>query len=139
MYNFLIVGIQYTHNEFGPFINEKNRIDFVKGKPKPNGRARYFYDAIENLGGDGAHELGGHCHKGSDHGTHVAALAGGRTCGVARGATLYSVRVLDCKGKGSETNIIKGLNHAVDEILKSYKRGVINLSLGDENWMATIG
>ena len=47
------------------------------------------------------------------HGTHVAALAAGKTFGVAKNATLHSMRVLSCSGTGSFTNVILGLNHVV--------------------------
>ena len=119
-----IAGIRYTHDEFGPF----------GGNHITTGRAKYSgFDAIGIKKPNGAHEEGGHCHKGSDHGTHVAALAGGLTYGVAKDATLYSVRVLDCNGKGKVADIVNGLNHAVKEIDNQYqnqRRGIINMSLG---------
>ena len=124
-----IAGIRYTHDEFGPFGG--NRIT--------TGRAKYSgFDAIGINKPNGAHEEGGHCHQGSDHGTHVAALAGGKMYGVAKGATLYSVRVLNCNGKGTETDIINGLDHAVNEIelkrTSNQRRGIINMSLGENSF-----
>lgn len=35
------------------------------------------------------------------HGTHVAAAVGGLTFGVAPGAKLHAVRILDCEGSGA--------------------------------------
>ena len=35
------------------------------------------------------------------HGTHVAAVAGGLSFGVAKDATLHAVRILDCEGNGA--------------------------------------
>lgn len=35
------------------------------------------------------------------HGTHVAAVVGGLTYGVAKDATLHAVRILDCEGNGA--------------------------------------
>ena len=34
------------------------------------------------------------------HGTHVAALAAGKTFDAAKGATIYSTRVIPCSGRG---------------------------------------
>lgn len=48
------------------------------------------------------------------HGTHVSALTGGNTRGVARGATLVPVRVFDCSGQGSVSDIIRGLDWVRD-------------------------
>lgn len=58
------------------------------------------------------------------HGTHVAALAAGRTVGVNRNATIISVQVLDQNGYGSWSTILKGL-----EWITRQPRGIINLSL----------
>ena len=44
------------------------------------------------------------------HGTHVAGTVGGSTYGVAKGATLVAVRVLDCGGSGSVSNVVAGVN-----------------------------
>ncbi len=46
------------------------------------------------------------------HGTHVAGTVGGATYGVAKGSTLVAVRVLDCGGSGSTSNVIAGVNWA---------------------------
>jgi subtilisin family serine protease len=46
------------------------------------------------------------------HGTHVAGTIGGSTYGVAKGTTLVAVRVLDCGGSGSVSNVVAGLNWA---------------------------
>ena len=45
------------------------------------------------------------------HGTHVAGTVGGSTVGVAKGAWLYSVRVLDCNGSGTASTIIAGIDY----------------------------
>ena len=42
------------------------------------------------------------------HGTHVASTAVGRSVGVARGAELVAVRVLDCSGSGSIADTVAG-------------------------------
>lgn len=90
-------GIRYTHTEFG-------------------GRAHLGYDAFGGSGTD--------C---SGHGTHVAGTVGGRTYGIAKEVTLYSVRVLECDGSAPLSDIIAG----IDWVTKNRHRpAVANLSLG---------
>ncbi|MCC0097435.1 S8 family peptidase [Streptomyces flavotricini] len=97
----LDTGIDYAHDEFG-------------------GRATFGYDAI----GDG--RLGADC---QGHGTHVAGTVGGTTYGVARKASLVSVRVLGCDGKGTWSGIIAGM----DWVAKNAKQpAVMNASLGGD-------
>ncbi|MDN3295576.1 S8 family peptidase [Streptomyces ficellus] len=92
-------GIDYAHAEFG-------------------GRAVPGFDAM----GDGRN--GQDC---AGHGTHVAGTVGGATYGVARQATLVSVRVLGCDGKGSWGGIIAGF----DWVAKNARQpAVLNGSLG---------
>ena len=64
------------------------------------------------------------------HGTHVAGTVGGRTYGVAKGVTLTPVRVLDCRGSGSTTDVIAALDWVVQH--KPVGPSVINLSLGGD-------
>jgi subtilisin family serine protease len=47
------------------------------------------------------------CHG---HGTHMAGTVGGSYFGVAKGVSLVAVRVLDCTGQGTVTNVIAGLD-----------------------------
>ena len=79
------------------------------------------------------HKRGGNCEN-DDHGTHVAALAGGHKYGIATKAMLYSVRVADCDGKSNIGYIIEGLHHTMEKIKESkpQKPSVINLSLGSK-------
>lgn len=44
------------------------------------------------------------------HGTHVSALLGGTTRGVAKGVTIVPVRVFNCTGSGSWSDVITGLD-----------------------------
>lgn len=62
------------------------------------------------------------------HGTHVAGTAAGATYGVAKEATIVSVRVLGCNGSGSTAGVIAGL----DWIVGHHTDGaaVANMSLG---------
>ena len=77
-------GIRTSHSQFG-------------------GRAYPAFTSIAD--GNGAD---GTC---NGHGTHVAGTVGGSTWGVAKGARLYSVRVLDCTGSGTATSIIAGIDY----------------------------
>jgi subtilisin family serine protease len=93
----LDTGIRYDHAEFG-------------------GRAAAGYDAYGGGGSD--------CHG---HGTHVAGTAAGSTYGVAKSATVVSVRVLDCNGSGTWSAVIAG----VDWVTANHvKPAVANMSLG---------
>ncbi|KAJ8049515.1 hypothetical protein HOLleu_02293 [Holothuria leucospilota] len=75
-------GINPTHVDFG-------------------GRAEVGFDTV------GTREYGIDCHG---HGTHCAGTVGGTTYGVAKGVTVVGVRVLNCFGSGSFTNIIGGMD-----------------------------
>ena len=97
-------GIDYDHNDF-------------------EGRAKYeSYDPIDES--SGSNLQGKDCHS---HGTHVAALAGGKTFGAAKAATLYSMRVLGCNGAGSFVSVILGLYRVVRE--QMVRKIIVNMSL----------
>jgi subtilisin family serine protease len=61
------------------------------------------------------------------HGTHVAGTVGGVTWGVAKAVSLIPVRVLDCKGGGSWSDVIAGVDWVANSTLRP---AVANLSLG---------
>ncbi|KAK4155997.1 serine protease [Chaetomidium leptoderma] len=65
------------------------------------------------------------------HGTHVAGILGGTTYGVAKKATLVSVKVLDRTGTGSMSGLLQGLNWAVADAKNRglARKAVINMSL----------
>ncbi len=90
-------GIQTSHPQFG-------------------GRASVAYDA---LGGNGQDCNG--------HGTHVAGTVGSSTYGVAKSVRLYAVRVLDCNGSGTWSQVINGMNWVANNHVKP---AVANMSLG---------
>ncbi|WP_432830301.1 S8 family serine peptidase [Dactylosporangium sp. CA-092794] len=92
-------GVRLTHSEFA-------------------GRARSGYDFVDN-DADASDCQG--------HGTHVAGTVGGKTYGVAKDVKIVAVRVLDCSGNGSYSQIIAG----VDWVTKNaVKPAVANMSLG---------
>lgn len=61
------------------------------------------------------------------HGTHVAGTVGSKTYGVAKDATLIAVKVLNCNGRGSMGDTLKGLEWVVQD---GNGPKVINMSLG---------
>ncbi len=77
-------GIRATHTDF------QGRVDLVNS-----------FTTIND--GRGAED----CHG---HGTMVAGLVGGALFGVAKGVTLHSVRVLDCGGVGTVSDVVAGID-----------------------------
>jgi subtilisin family serine protease len=63
------------------------------------------------------------------HGTHVAGTVGGTTYGVAKGVRLIPVRVLDCRGSGTNSGVIAGVNWAIANHVSGVP-AVANMSLG---------
>lgn len=93
-------GMRLSHNEFG-------------------GRAVSGYDAID----------GGSADDCNGHGTHVGGTVGGSTYGVAKGVSLVAVRVLNCSGSGTNSQVIAGINW----VTSNHQAGapaVANMSLG---------
>jgi hypothetical protein len=92
-------GIRLTHTEF-------------------TGRIIGGFDAITS-GGD-ADDCNG-------HGTHVAGTVGGSVYGVAKQVKLSPIRVLNCRGSGTTSGVIAG----VDWVRANHvKPAVANMSLG---------
>jgi subtilisin family serine protease len=118
-------GINYAHDEFG-------------------GRAifgQFDFQPSSSPDGPGSDCMG--------HGTHVAALAGGSTVGVAREATLYSIRMIGCDGRTSTSTILRALEHVVEHknplktVIMSMSFGVpvsasINLCVSIAHWNGII-
>lgn len=80
-------GIRSTHLDFAGRVDTQN-----------------WFSAIDD--GYGGEDCNG-------HGTMVAGLIAGTTFGVAKLATLHSVRVLDCAGVGTVSNLVAGLDWVV--------------------------
>ena len=63
------------------------------------------------------------------HGTHVAGTVASNVYGVASKATIIPIRVLDCNGSGSMSNVLAGVNYAMSAKTPG-KTAVLNMSLG---------
>jgi len=62
------------------------------------------------------------------HGTHVAGTIGGTKYGVAKAVSLFPVRVLDCRGSGTNSGVIAGINWVIKN--HTSNKAVANMSLG---------
>ncbi|KAJ3538910.1 hypothetical protein NMY22_g4972 [Coprinellus aureogranulatus] len=79
----------------------------------------------EDFGGRATGDL-----DGNGHGTHCAAIAAGTKYGVAKLASIRSIKVLQDNGSGSTADIISGLNRALTQSNASGRPSVVSLSLG---------
>jgi len=70
---------------------------------------------------------GGNANDCNGHGTHTATTAAGTTFGVAKGAIVHPVRVLDCSGSGFISTVIAGVDFVTQNGLRP---AVANMSLG---------
>lgn len=66
------------------------------------------------------------------HGTHVASTLGGTAHGVAKGVTLHGVRVLDCEGRGTFSDVIEGMDWVLGQhnAADPPQLSVANMSVG---------
>lgn len=62
------------------------------------------------------------------HGTHVAGTIGGASYGVAKKVRLVGVKVLDARGSGSTSGIVRALDWVIS--VNKGKKAVVNMSLG---------
>jgi subtilisin family serine protease len=95
-------GIRLSHREFG-------------------GRASYGYDFIDN------DAVAADC---DGHGTHVAGTIGGARYGVAKKVRLVAIRVLNCKGAGTLSGVLKGIDWVTKHAVHP---AVANMSLGGDH------
>jgi subtilisin family serine protease len=72
---------------------------------------------------------------GEGHGTHVAALIGGATYGVAKAVTIVPVKVFNCGGSASVSTVIAGIEWATENHKSRGGPAVINLSAGVDKGM----
>lgn len=87
----LDTGIRTTHEEFWDEAAQRSR-------------AVHGFDAV--YGTNSSED----CHG---HGSHVAAVVGGNTFGVAKNVTLHAVRVLACDGTAMVSALLKVGAHAL--------------------------
>jgi len=99
-------GIDYTHPELPLGTKTVN-----------------LYDAIDH-DGDAMDGVG--------HGTSVAGIVAGLETGVARGAKVAAVRVLDNRGEGTDAQVLEGLDAVLGSLAAGNPHGirVVNMSLG---------
>ncbi|XP_005398562.1 PREDICTED: proprotein convertase subtilisin/kexin type 9 [Chinchilla lanigera] len=64
------------------------------------------FESVPEEDGTRFHRQASKC---DSHGTHLAGVVGGRDAGVAKGASLRSLRVLNCQGKGTVSSTLIGL------------------------------
>ncbi|XP_077984644.1 extracellular serine proteinase-like [Glandiceps talaboti] len=93
-------GLRHSHNEYG-------------------NRASYFHDYQPSNGGEDC----------NGHGTHCGGTTSGSSVGTSVSSSLYSVRVLNCVGSGTNANIISGLDDIVARGATA-SRSVVSMSLG---------
>jgi subtilisin family serine protease len=98
----LDTGLRMTHTQFTGRITSSFAVDFGDGT--------------------GANDCEG-------HGTHVAGTIGGTTWGVAKGVSIVPVKVLDCSGSGSTSDVVAGINWVIAHHVAGAP-AVANLSLG---------
>ena len=103
----------------------------IQNGPDFDGRIVGAYDFTTNQGAVASAPIDEY-----GHGTHVAGLigssgasSGGKYAGVAPGVKLLSLRVLDKKGEGKTSNVIRALEFAIVN-KERFGIKVVNLSLG---------
>lgn len=116
--------------------NELNELYFY---PKTGGKSVYNY--VLDTGIDISHvQFGGRAKFGMNyadnesetgcmhpHGTHVGGTIASKTFGIAKSTNLISVKVLDCKGSGNTSNMLKAFQFVQNE---KFDKKIINMSLG---------
>lgn len=83
------------------------------------GRAIWGNNFVDNIDSD--------C---NGHGTHVAGTVGSKTYGINKYVKLVAVKVLDCKGSGYLSGIIKSIDWVIQQHGYSKDKSVINMSFG---------
>lgn len=100
-------GIRASHSEFSGRV--VNNLDFY----------------VEDKGGPGV--ISSDNTDGYGHGTHVAGILAGATSGVAKGASIHSLRVLNNAGEGGFTGFLAALDWLADNVQTP---AVVNMSIG---------
>lgn len=115
----LPLNSSYTYNATG--VGVRSYIldtGILPGHVEFSGRLASGFTAIND--GQGTSDCNG-------HGTHVAGTVGGTVYGVAKSTTLVPVRVLDCRGSGTTSGVIAGVDWVANNHIKP---AVANMSLG---------
>ncbi|XP_060629552.2 proprotein convertase subtilisin/kexin type 9 [Anolis sagrei] len=108
-----IVPVQDNSNEYNP----PNRGDLVEVYLLDTGiqsnhreiEGRVFVTDFENVPEEDGTRFHRQASKCDSHGTHMAGVVSGRDAGVAKGASVRSLRVLNCQGKGTVSGTLIGL------------------------------
>lgn len=114
-------GINYSHPDFGSCARTNNINDGSCDKVIGG------YDFVNN-DNDPYDDHG--------HGSHVAGIAASMDStykGVAPGAKIVAIKVLNSLGKGSDANIIAGIQWCIANASR-LNISVISMSIGTENW-----
>nr|MCH9717417.1 S8 family peptidase [Gammaproteobacteria bacterium] len=82
-------------------------------------RVKAGYDDFNQVHGDGRTDCNG-------HGTHVASISSGVKWGMAPRSWVVPVRVMDCRGSGKTSAVVRGINWVR---LYKAKRKVVNFSI----------
>ena len=88
------------------------------------------HDEFEGRAEFGTNTVGGPNEDSYGHGTHVAGTIAGKTFGVAKKASIISVKVLDSRGYGTNSGVIAGVEWMAQHARKHGGKAVANLSLG---------
>lgn len=111
----------YTYNATGSGV-DAYVVDtgIFSGQSDFGGRVAAGFTVVND--GNGTSDCNG-------HGTNVAGVIGGAQYGVAKAVTLVPVRVLDCNGSGSVSDVIAGLEWVISDHQQTGMPGVVNMSL----------
>lgn len=115
-------GVAYTGSGVGVAVVDTG-VDFNHTDLQPLGTASFS-------------AFGGSAQDNHGHGTHVAGTIAARNntrdvVGVAPGATIYAVKVLDAAGSGSDSAVTAGLDWVAANAASVFPRiRVVNMSLG---------
>lgn len=92
---------------------------------------------------DGWTDDRGNYTDGAGHGTHVSGTAAGATLGIASGANIIAVRVLDADGGGKSSDTIAGINWVIQQHDKrknesDFVGSILSMSFGTEEVVDTL-
>lgn len=121
---------------------EAGNADYVYDDAAGEGITFYGVDTgieVDNADFEGRAEWGTNTVDSDDtdcngHGTHTAGTVAGKEYGLAKKASIVSVKVLDCQGSGTFDGIIEGINWSVEHAKSNgaTDKAVMNLSLGGQ-------